>query len=97
MAQYVNHSCEPNIGVKNRSVFVAMRDISKGEELVTSYAFLGYEYGKEMTVDGKEKVEVNRKCNCGTKSCTGYLQCYKDMSEERKVKYKEYIFDYLLG
>lgn len=95
-AQYINHSCEPNIGVKDRSIFVAMRDIYKGEEVIPSYAFLGYEYGKEMTIDGRKGIVVDRTCRCGTPSCTGRLQCYKEMPPEWRSKYKEYISDYLL-
>lgn len=40
-AQYLCHSCEPNIGIHDRTLFVAMRDIQKGEEVVTNYAFFG--------------------------------------------------------
>jgi SET domain-containing protein len=29
---FSNHSCEPNIGVREQIVFVAMRDIAAGEE-----------------------------------------------------------------
>jgi uncharacterized protein len=30
---FLNHSCEPNVGVCGQVVFVAMRDIAVGEEL----------------------------------------------------------------
>src|SRR5438477_550462 len=30
---FSNHSCDPNIGVKGQIIFVAMRDITAGEEL----------------------------------------------------------------
>lgn len=37
---YLNHSCEPNVGLSGNIVFVAMRDIAVGEELTTDYAFV---------------------------------------------------------
>jgi uncharacterized protein len=34
----MNHCCEPNCGVKGQIVFVALRDIEAGEELLYDYA-----------------------------------------------------------
>ena len=34
----MNHCCHPNCGVKGQIIFVAMRDIEKGEELTFDYA-----------------------------------------------------------
>ncbi len=96
LAQFINHSCEPNVGVKNRSVFVAMRNISRGEEILTSYAFLGYQYGKEMTINGKKTIIVDRSCRCGAETCIGKLQCYREMPPDWRLKYQAYISDYLL-
>jgi len=30
---HINHSCEPNLGLQGQIVYVALRDISPGEEL----------------------------------------------------------------
>lgn len=35
---YVNHSCDPNIGILGNIVSVAVRDIKAGEELTNDYA-----------------------------------------------------------
>ncbi len=51
---YFNHSCEPNLGVRNRSDLYALRTIRKGEELTFDYA---------TTMD--ESFE----CLCGSKRC----------------------------
>ncbi len=96
VAQYLCHSCEPNAGIKNRTLLVALRDLQEGEEILVSYASLGYEYGKEKTLDGTEASELDLTCRCGTKSCTGRLQCYKEMPPEWRAKYRDYISDYLL-
>ncbi|MEY4026238.1 MAG: hypothetical protein RL438_1751, partial [Actinomycetota bacterium] len=34
----INHSCEPNCGMRNATTIVAMRDIAVGEELTFDYA-----------------------------------------------------------
>lgn len=95
LAQFICHSCDPNVGVNNRNLFVAIRDINKGEEILTSYAFLGYEYGNEKSPDGKEKLSLDITCNCGAKNCSGELQRYKHMTPEWRKQYHEYISEYL--
>ena len=35
---FLNHSCHPNIGLQGEITFIAMRNISTGEELTTDYA-----------------------------------------------------------
>ena len=82
--QYLCHSCEPNVGVKSRSLFVAMRDIKKGEEVVTNYAFLAYEYGHEKSIDGTKALDLDITCNCDAKNCEGVWGCYKHLSPEKK-------------
>lgn len=90
ICQYICHSCEPNLGVKQRSLFVAMQDIKKGEEVTIDYAMIGYEYGDELR---KEQ----RVCKCGKPGCRGKLGSYKELPEELKSKYKGYVSDYLLA
>lgn len=89
LSQYICHSCEPNLGIKERTFFVAMKDISKDEEITIDYAMIGYEYGNEITEE--EKV-----CKCGSLICRGKMGCYKELPEEMKEKYKGYISDWLI-
>jgi hypothetical protein len=89
LCQYICHSCEPNLGVRDRTLFVAFRDIAAGEELTIDYAMFGYEYGSELP-------EEKRVCSCGTPSCRGKLGCYKELSQDKKEAYAGYISDYLL-
>lgn len=35
---YINHSCEPNLGIVGKNVLVAMKNIKQGEELSFDYA-----------------------------------------------------------
>ncbi len=79
---FSNHSCEPNIGVQGQIVFVAMRDITVGEELTHDWA---------TTDDDKYEME----CNCGSINCrqiiTGQDWRRKDLQE----KYGSYMSWYL--
>jgi len=95
-SQYLCHSCEPNVGIKNRTLLVAMRDIAEGEEITTSYAFLGYAYGEEKTIDNTDALPLDLTCHCGTASCHGHLQCYKWMPPAWRAEYREYVSEYLL-
>lgn len=89
LCQFICHSCEPNLGIKNRTCFVAMRDIKKNEEVCIDYAMIGYEYGNEIT-------DEERICKCGAATCRGKMGCYKELPSELKEKYKGYVSDYLL-
>ena len=53
---YLNHSCDPNLGVRGEITFVAMRDIRAGEELTHDWA---------MTDDDDYSIE----CDCGAPAC----------------------------
>lgn len=58
----INHSCEPNIGTKNRIIFLALRNIKKGEEITADYASIPNFNFKSF------------KCNCRSKSCKGLIK-----------------------
>ena len=89
ICQYLCHSCDPNLGIKDRTLFVAFRDIKKGEEVTVDYAMFGYDYGDEIAESG-------RACKCGSPECRGRLGCYKELPEPIRQKYNGYISDYLL-
>ena len=57
---YLNHSCDPNVGMRGEITFVAMRDIRTGEELTHDWA---------MTDDDDYSVE----CSCGASNCRQIL------------------------
>ena len=84
IARLINHSCEPNCGIKKLFNVVAMRDIVKGEEITWDY---------DMTEDNKN---WRMNCLCGTPSCRKIIGSYKNMPEEVREKYKGYISEWLL-
>lgn len=89
LCQYICHSCDPNLGIKNRTCFVAFKDIKKDEEVTIDYGMIGYEYTDEIS-------ETGRECKCGSAMCRGKWGCYKELSSDLKKKYKGYISDYLV-
>lgn len=91
LSQYICHSCEPNVGVKKRSIFVAMRDIVKDEEVVMDYAMICDEF-PEPAWEGWE----GWKCKCGKPTCRGKVKGYYQLTEEEKKKYEGYVSDFLL-
>jgi SET domain-containing protein len=79
---YSNHSCEPNLGVRGEITFVAMRDISAGEELTHDWA---------MTDDDDYSVE----CNCGAASCRKILTGKEWQRADLQKRYAGYFSAYL--
>lgn len=72
---YANHSCEPNIGVQGQIVFVAMRDITAGEELTHDWA----------TTDA---ADYEIECKCGARLCRRVITGKDWMKTELQQKYR---------
>jgi SET domain-containing protein len=79
---YLNHSCEPNIGIQGQIVFVAIRDISSGEELTHDWATTDFD-------------DYQLNCNCGAKRCRGIITGRDWQKKELQKKYKGYFAWYL--
>lgn len=58
-SDYINHSCEPNAGMKDCLHIVAIKDIKKDEEILCDYAFW----------ESDENWILNTQCNCGSVGC----------------------------
>jgi len=64
--RWINHSCEPNAEVEaelgadgqGEARLIALRDIVVGEEITYDYAF---------------PAELAEPCNCGAKTCRGFI------------------------
>lgn len=72
---YTNHSCDPNIGIQGQIVFVAIRDIARGEELSHDWA----------TTDDLD-YEID--CNCGSAKCRKKITGKDWIKMELQEKYK---------
>lgn len=82
-ADYVNHSCEPNAGIRGQIITVAMRDIEADEEITIDYAM----------IDGKGFDEFD--CQCGSKKCRKKISGQDWMNPELWRRYEGYFSDYL--
>lgn len=83
IARLINHSCEPNCGVKKLNQIVAMRTIYPGEEITWDY---------EMTEKSNWWL---MKCQCGTPSCRKKIGNYDNLPLEIRRRYKGYISEWL--
>ncbi len=90
LGKYLCHSCEPNAGIKQRTMVIAFKDIKKDEEIRIDYAMIVYKYGDEMTPE-------NIICKCGSKNCRGELGSWLKLPVDIKRKYKGFVSEYVLS
>jgi len=81
-ADYTNHSCSPNCGIKDKLKIVAMRDIRIGEEVTIDYAMM-------------ESSDYNFQCNCKNSNCRKLVTGDDWKIPELQERYKGYFSDYL--
>lgn len=81
----LNHSCDPNVGVRGQITFAAMRDISAGAELTIDYAMIDGDPSERM------------QCSCGAPTCrrtiTGDDWRLKDLQDRYRGYFSRYIED----
>jgi len=85
IARVINHSCEPNCGIKNLFQVVAMRDILPDEEITWDY---------EMT---ENHPYWRMECKCGSKIYRKIIGKHENMPQEIRDKYKGYISEWLIN
>lgn len=74
---FINHSCNPNVGMDGQVSYVAMRDIKAGEELCLDYA---------MATTNEYKLE----CKCGSEHCRGVITGEDWKIKELQKRYDKY-------
>jgi hypothetical protein len=79
---FINHSCEPNVGIRGQVTFVALRDVAAGEELTYDWAM-------------EENRPARTRCACRTPSCRKVLtgQDWRLLALQRR--YRGYFSAYL--
>lgn len=77
-AEFFNHSCDPNAGIKGQVILVAMRDIEIGEEITFDYAMA-------------ETEEIEMECKCGSSRCRGVITSDDWKDPELQLRYKGYL------
>ncbi len=73
--KYINHSCEPNCGIKGRKTVCALRNINSGEELTIDYS--------TTEIDTNWVLE----CTCGSKICRRKIQSIQSLPLSAFKKY----------
>ena len=79
----LNHSCDPNVGVRGQITFVAMRDIAPGAELTIDYAMIDGDPAERMP------------CACGTRDCRRVVTGDDWRRPELQQRYATYFSRYL--
>lgn len=72
---FFNHSCDPNAGLRNSAILVAIRKISKGEEIYYDYS---------MSVDD---VTWSMECKCRAHNCRKIIGDFQSVPHEQKMEY----------
>ncbi|OGG53220.1 hypothetical protein A3H16_03085 [Candidatus Kaiserbacteria bacterium RIFCSPLOWO2_12_FULL_53_8] len=81
-ADFINHSCEPNCGVRGSLQIVAMCDIKTGEEITFDYAM-------------SESSDFQMQCRCGARTCRSIITGNDWKSPILQKRYSGYFSDYL--
>ncbi len=82
-ADFINHSCDPNLGLRGQIALVALRDISVGEEVCFDYAMTDCTPYDEF------------ECRCGSPICRGTVRGDDWKLPELWAKYAGYFSPYL--
>lgn len=70
----INHSCEPNAGLRNNVNLFAIKKIKKDEEIYYDYSITWF--------DGFN-------CQCGSKNCRKHISDYFTIPMKVRLKYKQ--------
>lgn len=74
-AVYVNHSCEPNAGIRDDHQMVALTLIPKGREIRFDYSTTMQEHSFTM------------QCLCGAPSCRGIVRDFSTLPRKTRDRY----------
>jgi len=80
---YINHSCQPNCGLRGTVTVVPMKPIPPGAELTIDYSTT------------EEDPYWRMRCGCGSKNCRGVIRSVSFLPEALARKYWPYIPRYL--
>jgi hypothetical protein len=84
----INHSCDPNTGIKGQILYVAMRSIRPDREITYDYAMI-------CSANPKSKLVFEFPCHCGAKNCRGKLTEEDWKQPKLQRRYKGYFSWYI--
>jgi uncharacterized protein len=79
---FINHSCEPNLGIRGQITYVALRAIKAGEELTYDWAM-------------EENAPAVTRCGCGARLCRGRLTGQDWKLASLQKRYRGYFSAYI--
>lgn len=82
--EFINHSCQPNVGFNGQIELVAISDIPVASAVTFDYAFCTSEPGFRMP------------CHCGAPRCRGHVNGDDWKILELQQKYRSYFQPYLI-
>lgn len=77
-ADYTNHSCDPNLWMKDENTLTARRDIAPGEELTADY----------MMWEANEDYQAAWQCSCDSPLCRKQISGRNWRLPELQARYK---------
>lgn len=80
---YINHSCNPNAGMKGKKTIITIKNIKRGEEIFLDYAMC---YSNPLYV---------MRCNCRSKNCRKKITGNDWRSLELQKRYKGYFSSFI--
>ena len=80
--KFLNHSCNPSVGIKGSVSIVALRNLKEGEEITIDYS----------TIEGDPRWEM--KCMCGEKNCRDIIRSIHFLPESQFRKYLPFVSNY---
>jgi SET domain-containing protein len=79
--EFTNHSCEPNMAIKGKVTFIALRNIKKDEELTFDYS----------TTEEDMLWRSPFRCACGSKHCRKIIRSIQHLPSKTFKRYLPYI------
>ena len=85
LTDFINHSCNPNVWMKDEVTLVSRRDIVVGEELTIDYAMF----------EGNEKCVGPWECRCGSELCRGRFTGRDWRQKELQERYRNHFSPFI--
>lgn len=80
--KFINHSCNPDVGIKGKVTLVALRDIKEGEEITIDYS----------TIEGDPRWKMY--CACKVTNCRKLIRSVHYLPKRQFNKYLPFVSTY---
>ena len=80
--KFLNHSCNPSVGIKGKITLVALRDMKEGDEITIDYS----------TIEGDPLWKMN--CACKSANCRKLIRSVHFLPKQQFNKYLPFVSTY---